>query len=101
VRLRLAFPNQLLAYANWKRQIGEPAAVEMTEFAPANPELAAAKAMRCDRDVRPAADLLSDSISDALHNRSHVFQRLSYGALIKVGTRSGRITIWVPITEIV
>jgi hypothetical protein len=28
-------------------------------------------------------------------------QRLSYGALIKVGTRSGRITSWVPIIEIV
>jgi hypothetical protein len=59
--------------------------------------------MRFDGHLGPARDLAFDLRGDALRHGRIIEprQRLSYGALMKVGTRSGRITSCVPSSEIV
>jgi hypothetical protein len=103
MRLGLPFLHELLPHAHRERQIGQTIAVQVPELAPAAAELAAAETMRFDGHLGPARDLAFDSRGDALRHRRIIEprQRLSYGALMKVGTRSGRITSCVDINVIV
>ena len=108
MRLRLPFDDQLLAHADRERQIGQTAAMQVSEFAPSDPELATAEAVRQHRHVGPARNLALDPRGNAFGHATIITphrasrpQRLSYGALMKFGTRSGRITNCVDINAIV
>ena len=56
VRLRSSLGDELLADADRERQVGEMAAVQVTELASPDEELDAAEPMRLDRDAFPSGD---------------------------------------------
>jgi len=56
--------NQLLSHADWKRQIGEAAAVQVAELATADPELDPAESMRTDAHAFPGANGLFNLLCD-------------------------------------
>ena len=58
-----------------KRQIGQPAAMQMAELAPAVAKLDTAEPVRSDGDTGPAGHLPDDLVFDAL---GHVRRRYQY-----------------------
>ena len=70
MRAGLPLRNQLFAHFHRKREIGQPAAVQVSEFAPADAELDAAEAMRLDADAFPSGDLVFDERDKSV--RCHV-----------------------------
>ena len=70
--MRVCFPvrDQLLAYSHWKRQIGQAAAVHMSELTAPEAELDAAESMRLDAHAFPTGDLVFDERDEVC--RRHV-----------------------------
>jgi len=62
MRLRPPFRDEALADANRKRQVGEPAAVQVSQLAASDAKLDAAEAVRMHRDAIPAADFSHDTL---------------------------------------
>ena len=60
MRPGLPLRNQLFAHLDRKWEIGQPAAVQVSELAPAEAEFDAAEAMRLDADAFPSGDLVLD-----------------------------------------
>src|SRR5437867_992317 len=58
--------DELLADEQWKRQIRQPVAVQMSQLAPSEPKLNPAKSVRSGRHARPRRYLTRDRLLDAL-----------------------------------
>jgi hypothetical protein len=70
MRLGLSFRDQLLAHLHRKWEIGQPAAVQMSELAASEAELDAAESMRLDPHAFPPADFAFDTRDEV--RRRHV-----------------------------
>src|SRR4029079_16348063 len=68
--VRLACGNQLVAHAHRKWQIGKAAAVQGSQFTPADAKFHAAEAMWRDRHARPCRAFTNDALVDALVHRT-------------------------------
>ena len=66
---RPALGNQLLADSDRKREIGQPAAVEMPQLAASNSKFDAAEPVWGHGDAGPAADLPLDERTDGFSHK--------------------------------
>lgn len=70
--LCLPLRDQTIPHFDRKRQIGEAAAVQMSQLAPSDAELDAAEPVRGNTHARPSADDPFDPFADALAHRQSV-----------------------------
>jgi hypothetical protein len=70
MRVCLPVRDQLLAYFDWKWQIGQPATVQVAELTAPEAELDAAESMRLDAHAFPTGDLVFDERDEVC--RRHV-----------------------------
>jgi len=66
MRFDIACRDKLFPHAHGKRQVGQLAAVQMPQFAPAEPQLDAAESVRRNRHSRPRRHFTDDLLLDAL-----------------------------------
>jgi len=66
----LSLCNQLLTHLHRKREVGQPAAMQVSELAAPQAELDAAESMRLDADAFPSGNLVLDERDEGV--RCHI-----------------------------
>src|SRR2546427_8194917 len=70
MRLGATCRDELLADEQWKREIRQPVAVQMSQLAPSEPKLNSAKSVRAGRHARPCRYLTRERLLVALRPRT-------------------------------